>query len=76
MNCPSSCGRGGEVVRSGGPWPVVSLGMQVMVRDRGSMGRGSGDSVVMRAGCLSGRMKVNRVIPTREAPLVMIRTED
>jgi|SRR6267142_401092 len=73
MNCPSLCGRGGEAVRSGGPWPAVSWGMRVVVRDRGGTGRGSGDSVVMRTGCLSGRMKVNRVVLTHEAPLALAR---
>jgi len=69
MNCPSLYGRGGEAVQSGGPWPAVSRGMQVVVRDWGGMGKGSGDSVVMQAGGLLGRMKVNRVLPMREGPL-------
>ena len=73
MNCPSSCSKRGEAVRSGGPWPAVSLGMRVVVGDRGGTGRGLGDLVVMWAGCLSGRMKVNRVVPTREAPLALAR---
>jgi len=75
MNCPLLYGKGGEAAWSGGPWPAVSWGMRVMVRGLGGMGRGSGDLVVMWAGCLSGRMKVNRVLPTHEGPLALARNQ-
>ena len=68
MNCPSSCGRGGVVVRSEGPWPAVSWGMQVVTGVLRGMGRGSGESVWTRAGVQSGRIKENRVVPTCEGP--------
>jgi len=44
-----------------------------MVGDWDGMGRGSGDVVVRQAGCLSRRMKVNRVLPTHEGPLALAR---
>ena len=76
MNCPSSYSKIREGDRSEGPWLAMIEGMQVMVSDRGQVGRGSGDGEMRQAAVTGGGTSAKMAVPILEAPLALARNRE